>query len=337
MTSPTEAVPDSQQCATDTAMGRGVLIVNDVSGRANEDLEAALAVFRARQVEIARIAPQDPREINDIIRREAPTADFIVLGGGDGTFSRSAKAVLDAGKPLGILPLGTANDFARSLGIPLDLEAAASIVCQGKIRRIDVGLVNDRVCLNVATLGFSAKVAHFHKGDRKHRLGIFSYPVSWLDAYRRHRSFRALITCDGEEFSMRCTQLAVGSGRHYGAGLTLAEDAEIDDGWLRLYWIEPLDVWGWMRLFPALRRGTLGARPEVELRRARSVAVSTRPPQTINVDGELVGETPATFSILPNALPLFAPAEQRPAAATPRSSNAPQQQRNERDNDHSET
>lgn len=308
--------------ARDSASGpsptrRGIAIFNSRSGSAEEGLESAFEVFRSGQLEIATFTPEDPSEIGGIIGKEAPQADFIVLGGGDGTFSSSARALLDAGKPLGVLPLGTANDFARSLGIPQDLEQAAAIIVEGYRRDVDVGVVDGRPFLNVATIGFSVEVARHHEGERKRRLGVFNYPLSWYDAYRSHRPFRATITLDGVTRRCRCSQLAVGSGRHYGAGLTIAEDARIDDGLLRVYYVEPQGALGWLRLLPALRFGRLRARPEAALFTAKSVEVSTSRPKSINIDGEIAGGTPADFHIAPQALSVFAP---RPSTGSAHSS-----------------
>ena len=89
--------------------------------------------------------------------------------------------------------------------------------------------------------------------------------------------------------------------------MTIAEDAEIDDGLLKVYYLKPLGLWGWIRLLPSLRFGTLDRRGEAELMRATRVDVATKRPKQINVDGELIGETPATFRLLPKALSVFAP------------------------------
>lgn len=289
------------------ATKRALLIVNARSGTSDGDLEPALARLRSGGIEAACVRPDEPSEIDGVIAREAPGADLIVLGGGDGTLSGSLAAVLDTGLPLGVLPMGTANDFARALAIPTDLEQAAAVIAAGHRRPVDVGVIDDRPFLNVATVGFAVEVARSHTGERKRRLRLLSYPVSWIDAYRRNRPFAARVVCDGRARTLRCAQLAVGSGRHYGGGLTLSEEARVDDGWLWVYHVEPVGLLGWMRLFPALRFGKLRGREETELLRAKSVDIETRRSRSINVDGELVGRTPARFRIRPRALEVYAP------------------------------
>lgn len=284
-----------------------LLILNSRSGSADADVDRAVDHLERSGIDVALSCPGDPAEIDGLIAQAAPTADMIILAGGDGTLSHSVGAVLMADRPLGILPMGTANDFARALGLPDDPEQAAAIISDGNIRNVDVGMIDDRPFLNVASVGFSVEVARFHSGDRKKRLRLLSYPLSWMDAYQRHRPFAARIVCDGVARTRRCTQLAVGSGRHYGGGLMLSEQAQIDDGWLRVYSVEPLGFWGWVRLLPSFRFGTLGKKKEAELLRAKAVDIETRQPRSINVDGELIGRTPARFRIRPGALAVFAP------------------------------
>lgn len=291
------------------AAKRAILVVNRRSGTADQELEQALDRLRADGVQTALFQPDDPAEIGDIIRKEAETASMVVLGGGDGTLSGAAGALLEAGLPLGVLPMGTANDFARGLQIPADLDQAAEVILKGHIRAVDVGLVDERPFFNVACIGFGADVARFHRGERKQLLKLMSYPLSWIDAYRNHRPFRAEIVCDGVARRSRCSQLAVGSGRHYGGGLTIATEARVDDGWLRVYYLRPLGFWGWLRLIPSLRFGTVGRDERAELLSAKTIDISTRPSKVINVDGELAGQTPARFRILPQALSVFVPEE----------------------------
>ena len=297
---------------SDLTTKRALLIVNRASGSAGADIQHAIERLRKGGIEVAERRPDNPSMIGRIIAEQASGADMVVVGGGDGTLSHSAAALLEAARPVGILPLGTANDFARGLGIPDDLGLAADIIVEGRSRSVDVGTIDGRPFLNVGSIGFSVEVARSHTGERKRRLRLLSYPVSWIDAYRRHRPFRARIICDGVARTRLCAQLAVGSGRHYGGGLTLSEHARIDDGWLWVYIVEPQGFWGWVRLLPSLRFGTIGRQRRGEGLRGRSVDIETRRPKPVNVDGELIGRTPARFRIRPGALTVFAPRTQSP-------------------------
>ncbi len=289
---------------------QALLVINPHSGSVEAGSNGIDEELHRAGIETKSFFPEDPQRLSDVISAESDGVDMIIVGGGDGSLSGSLDAVLRTKLPLGVLPMGTANDFARSLGIPQDLTQAVRIIAQGQTRHVDVGLVNDRPFLNVASIGFSVEVAKFHRGERKRRLRILSYPLSWIDAFKSHRPFAVRISHDEREMTRRCVQLAVGSGRHYGGGLTISEAAQIDDGWLHVYSIEPLTLLGWLRLLPSLKFGTLDKHSEVELLRAQSVRVTTKRPKAVNVDGELVCYTPAHFSIWPKALSVFAPNQQ---------------------------
>ena len=286
---------------------RALLIINRRSGSAGAGIDRIVEKLQTAGIASTVFSPEDPGEISRIVSQESTGVDMIIIGGGDGTFSGSLAAVMKTELPLGVLPMGTANDFARSLEIPSDLSQAIDLIARGHVRHVDVGLVNGRPFLNVASIGFSVEVAKFHRGDRKRKLRLLSYPLSWIDAFKSHRAFSVRILYDGVEITRRCVQLAVGSGRHYGGGLTIAEEAEIDDGWLHVYTVEPLTFLGWLQLLPSLKFGTFDRHSEAELLRARTVSITTKRPKPINVDGELANHTPASFSIKPRTLAVFAP------------------------------
>lgn len=248
-----------------------------------------------------------------LLRERAGESDLVILGGGDGTLSQLAGAVLATGKPLGILPMGTANDFARSLAIPADLEEAIAVIAAGHSAALDVGILGrdaeERPFVNVATLGLGADVARFHRGARKKWLGVLAYPLSWWDAWRASRPFRLTLTLDGETRQCRCVQLAVGCGRHYGGGLTLDETASHFDGLLHLYYVKPQPLGRWLLLLPALFLGRFSRKPEVVTWTGREARIEARRRRPINLDGELAAETPGCFRIEPGALRVFLPPE----------------------------
>ncbi|MEC9266910.1 MAG: lipid kinase [Pseudomonadota bacterium] len=239
--------------------------------------------------------------------RDLPETDAILVGGGDGTLSGMLPALLDRKEPLGVLPLGTANDFARALSIPVDPEQAADIVAAGHVRKVDIGRMNDRPFLNVASLGISVEVADLHEDGVKKVLGRFAYPMRWVEAWRRHRPLRLKLTIDGDRRRVVCSLLGVGCGRHYGGGLTLDEEARPDDGTLRLYYLAARRTTDWFRLLPSLWRGTLRQHGEAFTATAREIEIRASRPKKINVDGDIVGQTPARVTVLPGRLSVLAP------------------------------
>lgn len=286
---------------------RALVIVNPKSLQGSSDLAEGLDRLRARGFDLTHFEAPSPKQLPDLIHEQHGGRELVILGGGDGTMSAAAEALVAHDLVLGILPLGTANDLARTLGIPLSLQEACDVIAEGRLQAIDVGKVNDRFFLNVASVGLGAAVQRFHRGERKRRWKLLSYPLSVLDAFRVTRSFRARLTCDDERKEFRCIHLAVGNGRHYGGGMTIADDAAIDDGVLDLYALRPQSLSELLMLAPALRWGTHGRDGRTVALRGCRIRVETASPQSINADGEIVGVTPAEFTVLPKALRVMVP------------------------------
>jgi YegS/Rv2252/BmrU family lipid kinase len=250
--------------------------------------------------------------LSSFIKTHAGDVDAVVVGGGDGTVSSAVGAVMAAGLPLGVLPLGTANDFARTLGLPQDPLGAAAVIAAGVTRRIDVGEVNGAPFLNVASIGLSAQLAQSLTRETKRRFGPLSYLITSLKVVLRARSVSGVLRGANGATRFRTLQLAVGNGRFYGAGMTVAPDARIDDGQLDLYSLETTRLWRLAILAPAIRSGQHHAAPEVRSEKGAWFEVVTSRPRHINVDGELRGMTPARFMVRPQALEVFVPEEGSP-------------------------
>ena len=222
------------------------------------------------------------------------------------------------GATLGILPMGTANDLARTLGVPDDLEAAAEVILAGRRRRIDLGTVNGKPFFNVASIGISVELARELSGELKRRWGRAGYALAALRALARAERFSAVVSENGTTLRTRTMQIAVGNGRFYGGGTVVAEDAVIDDGHLDLYSLEIRNVLRLALMLKSFRAGTHGAFSEVRTLRGTEFEIRTRRPRPVNADGELVAETPAVFKVHPQAVTVYAPAR-APAASAPAS------------------
>ncbi len=285
---------------------RALVLVNAKSGQADLAIENALGIMK-RGLELRLEEMPDGSDLRSIICGAARTVDMVVIGGGDGTLNLAAPAILESGLPLGILPLGTANDLARTLGIPPDPEAAARIVVDGHLRRIDLGEVNGRPFFNVASLGLSVEVARHLTHEVKRKWGKLGYAVTTLRVLQRMRPFSAEIVIDGRAHKVRTVQVAVGNGRYYGGGMVIDAEAEPDDGWLDLYSLEFESLWKLALLYPAFRSGRHGIWREVRTERCKEVEIRTRRPRPVNADGEIATQTPAVFRILPKAVSVAAP------------------------------
>ena len=247
-----------------------------------------------------------PELARDIVRLRQQ-ANCIVICGGDGTVSSGAMAVMESGLPMGILPMGTANDLARTLGIPMDLSEAADVIIGGYERRIDLGSVNGHAFFNVASVGLSTQLARGLRPELKRRWGRLGYAIAASQVLLKARPFSAWITEKGETTQVKSFQIAVGNGRHYGGGNVVEASAAIDDGYLDLYSLEMRNVWKLALMLRSFRSGTHGAWSEVRTARCVQFDIRTRIPQPINTDGEIVTATPATFRVHPEAISVYAP------------------------------
>ncbi|UXN70721.1 lipid kinase [Devosia neptuniae] len=286
---------------------RGLMLVNPKSRRGGAALEPVIARLEAGGIDVVVERFETPEEVSADIARRRHEADLVIVCGGDGTINSAAKGVLATGLPMGILPMGTANDLARTLAIPDDLLKAADIIVAGHQRRIDLGEVNGHPFFNVASLGLSADLARGLTPEAKKRWGKLGYGLAAIRVLASARPFRAqTIGDDGAAVTVKTLQIAVGNGVHYGGGTVIHEDATIEDGHLDLYSLELKNVWKFGLMLGAFRRGQHGAWDEVRTSKSTEFDIRTREPREINTDGDIVTETPAHFIIRPGAITVFA-------------------------------
>jgi lipid kinase YegS len=211
-----------------------------VNGKNAEDPGLAQAVAGARR-RGHRVEVRVTREEGDAVRfaaeRPQDPPDVIVAAGGDGTVNEVLNGMLAGGaKPepaLAIVPLGTANDFARSCGIPQDRpDQALRLAWESVGRLVDVGCVNDRFFLNVATAGFGAEVAAHTPATAKKVLGGLAYAVTGLLRAVRITPYPCRLTLPDERWTGNLVVLTVGNGRQAGGGIPVAPKAALDDGLL---------------------------------------------------------------------------------------------------------
>jgi YegS/Rv2252/BmrU family lipid kinase len=284
-----------------------LLIRNAAARRGGSDLDAAHARFEAAGCAVHEAAPERREDVATTILARHHQVDAVVVAGGDGSLNAAAPGLVATDLPLGIIPLGTANDLARTLAIPDDPEAAADVVLAGRTSALDLGSVNGRPFFNVASIGLSAELARTLTSAEKRRWGQLGYASAGVRVLARARPFPARITHAGSTHEVLTLQVAVGNGRHYGGGNVVATRAAIDDGRLDLYSLEFRNAWRLALMLWAFRQGTHGARRGVRTMRGVAFDVATRRPRSVNADGELITKTPAHFRVHPAALRVFVP------------------------------
>jgi YegS/Rv2252/BmrU family lipid kinase len=231
--------------------------------------------------------------------------DVVVAAGGDGTAHAIARCLLGRETALGLMPMGSAMNLARALGIPRELDGAAAVLRDGQVRAIDVGAIGDGTFFEIVSVGLTAEAFEQAQAiDRKHRWGAI------LDLIRiaaRYRRTRVELELDDGPIRTRALAVAIANGPHTGYGLTLAPDALIDDGRLDIVLFEGDSPFG---LIGHMVRVAGGRESESRTRHLRSskVTVTTRRPLTVRADATDAGTTPVEVSLRAGALRVVAPA-----------------------------
>jgi diacylglycerol kinase (ATP) len=296
---------------------RAALIVNTRSRSGERTFFEALDRLEELGVPLgATYAIRDPVRLPETVREvlhEGSGSRLLILGGGDGSVSSVVDFLAHHDVILGLLPLGTANDFARTLGIPADVEKACETIAGGKIVDVDLGLAGDNYYVNVASVGLGVGVTQALSPRLKRRIGALAYPTAAIRAFLSHEPFSARLTFpDGDHEPVeyeRLLQVAVGNGRFYGGGMIVAPESGIDDRRLDIYAIEigrHRDLVGVARY---LKSGDFIRSDSVGHFRTERVRLETEPDLPVNIDGEVVTRTPQDFSVAHNALRVLVPPE----------------------------
>jgi YegS/Rv2252/BmrU family lipid kinase len=239
------------------------------------------------------------------IRKAIKAAPMVIVGGGDGSLSESIDDFVGTDTVFALLPLGTANSFARTMGIPLDLDGAIGVIAKGERRAIDLGKINDDYFLNNAAMGLAPKVAETVPHGLKRKLGRLGYLVwaGWSAA--NFRAFRLKVENEGKVHRLWATEVRIANGRFHG-GIELIEKADVESGEIIVQAVRGRSL---LRL--AYNYGArLVGRPsghEVREFHGRKLVITTRPPKRVSIDGEVGPETPFTASVAEAAVTIAAP------------------------------
>lgn len=287
---------------------RALLLINSKSRHGQENGAMARESLIKQGFEVVYPEDTTPDRFSSVIRNHAGKVDLVAVGGGDGSLRCSLGGIIATGLPLGVLPLGTANNLARNLGIPAEIPAACEIMSRGLTRTIDVAEVNGHHFLNVAGIGLSVEVNREVPHKLKRYLGVLAYAITALRRFRRLRSFSARVLCDTVEIAARAHQITVCNGRHFGSGLTIQPDATIDDGYLDLAMVEVEGFFHAVGVLSEFKKGSGEMTSGLRRYRCKQMVIKTKRPLNVDVDGDVLTKTPASFSMHPDAIRVFVPA-----------------------------
>jgi diacylglycerol kinase (ATP) len=285
------------------------VICNPSSGGGAYDPDVLRAEFDGYELDwVETEGPGDASEA----AREWPEG-LLIVAGGDGTINDAVNGLGKAGFPegvtLGILPAGTGNDLAATLCIPDDPDEAEDVIRQGRVRTLDVARVRsegigERFFINVATGGLGAEISDANEGELKRRWGKLSYLRASLEVAKDFDVRELDLYLDGELHRARAVNVVVGNCRFAGGGWLAAPRANPEDGLLDVVIIEKLGLADLLQLAPAsMARADYLGKEGVFSARAKEIRVETQPPGLdFTADGEVVGDEPARFSVVPGAL-----------------------------------
>jgi YegS/Rv2252/BmrU family lipid kinase len=274
----------------------------------------------------ARILPRAERALRDLgvgvrteVTRDLDHARKLARGaaqGGEVTVTLSGDGMIGAiggvlrefpGAVLGILPGGRGNDTARSLRIPLDVEGACAVVAHGREREVDIGELDGRSFIGIASLGFDSDANRFASAAPA-RLGRLVYVYGALRALATWQPARFDLLLDGEPLSSVGYSVAACNTGCYGGGMYLAPDAVVDDGMLDVVLIASHSRRSFLMTLPKAFKGAHVKHPAVRILRGCELRVDADRPFTVYADGDPIGRTPATIRIVPRALRVLVPA-----------------------------
>lgn len=286
---------------------RALLLINRQAGRGTRALSQAVESLHDLDFELITAPVKNVEHITARIQQYGPQLDLVIVGGGDGTLNAAVDSLVQHQLPLGILPLGTANDLARTLSIPISTPEACRVIAAGYTKPIDLGWVNGKHFINVASLGLSVHLTESLSRGTKRRWGALAYAIKAIQMVGQIRPFRAEIRCQGAVISVKTIHIAIGNGRYYGGGMAVTDDAAIDDQRLDLYSLELQHWWQAFPLLWRLPRGKQRALPWVRVLHGQEIEIVTPKAFRINTDGELTASTPARFRVMPHALTVYVP------------------------------
>ena len=317
-------------------MKRARLIVNPVSGNDQPNPMKLPDIMAAMEAEDIRcdLAFTKADSSPALIAQQAVEEgyDMVVVGGGDGTVSEVAKGLVHAPIPLGVVPIGTYNNIARSLNLPTTIAEACFVLAHGQIKSIDVGFANnEHYFLEAAGVGLDAalfplgeeikggrwgrmlQAVQLAIGYEPQRLRIqFDRPLSEASLSSTRRRFSRRASTTRRELSLDALLVVIANGPYYGTGFTVAPDAIIDDGLLTVSVYRDFSKWELIRHFWSISRGQYHYSPKLETYRVAEVQLTSKAKLPVHIDGHPIGELPVTLKTIKHALKVIVPTVNTP-------------------------
>jgi len=287
---------------------QAILVVNARSRKGEAAYDEARDKLKAAGIQLIEShAVTDPKKMDATVKAAIAKAPMVIVGGGDGSLSSNVDHFVGQHTVFAVLPLGTANSFARTLGLPLDLDGAIEVIAHGRRKRIDLGLIDKDYFANAAALGLSPLIADTVPHGLKKYLGMVGYLIWAVRVAFQFRPFKLRITLDdGSVVTSWATEARIANGRYHG-GVELVEDQALDSGDIVIQAVTGRSVfglaWSWFATLFKLRQ-----REQTTTEwRGKKLRLEARPRQKISIDGEIAAKTPVTVEVARGAIEVAAP------------------------------
>jgi YegS/Rv2252/BmrU family lipid kinase len=292
----------------ETLPKQAILVVNAMSRRGAAAFEEVRAKLEMAGVELIEAhAVTEPEKMDGVVIDAIARAPMVILGGGDGSLSSNVDHFVGQDTVFAVLPLGTANSFARTLGLPLDLDGAIDVIANGRRKTIDLGIIDGDYFANAAALGLSPLIADTVPHKLKKYFGMVGYLIWAARVAFKFRPFRLRVTLDdGTLVKSWATEARLFNGTHHG-GVELTQTQTLDSGDIVIQAVTGKSLWGlawsWFATLFKIRRRELTTTEW----RGKKLRLEARPSQKISIDGEIAARTPVTVEVARGAIEVAAP------------------------------
>lgn len=283
------------------APSRTILVLWNAKARRG-DVRAQAFLERLRVRGFSPLTPEGcdtPTSFGSILEAHGPRADVVAVCGGDGTLNCALPVLMRLDRPLLFVPSGTANNFARNQGLPADLDSLVALLEDPRTRRVDIAVANATPFLTVCGLGLSTLVNETVAGGAKRLLGPLAFAVQALRVAWNMRPFRVHLSfVDHEPLEVRNVyQVSVCNGRYFATGLSVTDDATMDDGRLDILCVHFRRWWYGLFFFAMFFRGTAHRLTDVTHVRTRGATLFSHRIHRLDVDGDVKERAPVTFRV----------------------------------------
>lgn len=291
-----------------TRFTSAALIVNAKSRKGQKLFQRACAAMDGLPFPVDAHAVEDPEDLERTVTTAlAKKPQLVILGGGDGTVSGLVDLLVGKGVVLGVLPLGTANSFARTLGLPLTVEGAIEVLKTGVPKRIDLGMIDDDYFANCAAMGISPQIAETVPHGLKKILGRIGY-LGWASwQFARFKPFMLTVDDGVEPKTMRVVEVRISNGPYHG-GTWLVDQASINSGEIVVQAVTGRYKRTLAKNWAASFFGHESRHQDTVTFSGKSLKIETRPSLPISIDGEVLAHTPVTAKVAAGAIEVMVPA-----------------------------